>query len=201
MTAQHPDETGSVPGLTYLPGYLEPQQHDQLTAVIDSLPWLTELERRVQHYGYRYDYRKRRADRSLYLGPLPDWAAALACRLHREGWFDREPDQLIVNEYHPGQGISKHVDCVPCFGGSVVSITLGSTCILEMGHGKTKQKVCLLLHPRSAVILQGDARYRWTHAIPARKSDRWQGQVLPRGRRLSLTFRTVLLEEDAGGGK
>src|SRR5262249_50640131 len=126
-----------------------------------------------------------------------DWAAELARRLHREGWFDEVPDQLIVNEYQPGQGIAKHVDCVPCFGKTVVSISLGSTCVLEMAQGK--QKVPLLLEPRSAVVLQGDARYRWTHAIAGRKQDRWGDKVLPRGRRLSLTFRKVLLEEDEPG--
>jgi hypothetical protein len=39
------------------------------------------------------------------------------------------------------------------------------------------------------LVLAGDARYRWRHAIPARRSDPDRG---PRGRRLSLTFRTVV---------
>jgi alkylated DNA repair dioxygenase AlkB len=183
----------AVPGLTYVADYLSPEEHDRLVATIDCQPWLTALQRRVQHYGYRYDYKARKVARDFYLGPLPGWAAELAGRLRREGWFDRPPDQLIVNEYQPGQGISKHVDCVPCFGPTVVSLSLGSTCVMELAEAKTKRKVPLLLAPRSAVVLREDARYRWTHAVPARKSDAFAGRTYPRSRRLSLTFRTVLL--------
>jgi alkylated DNA repair dioxygenase AlkB len=185
-----------VPGLTYIPDYLSPEEHDRLVATIDRQPWLTDLQRRVQHYGYRYDYKARKVARDFYLGPLPGWAAELAERLPREGWSPTPPDQLIVNEYQPGQGISKHVDCVPCFGPTIVSLSLGSTCVMELAEAKTKRKVPLLLAPRSAVVLQGDARYRWTHAVPARRRDAFDGRTYPRSRRLSLTFRTVLVAEE-----
>jgi alkylated DNA repair dioxygenase AlkB len=69
--------------------------------------------------------------------------------------------------------------------------------VLELAQGK--QKVSLLLEPRSAVVLQDDARYCWTHAIAGRKQDRWGEKVLPRERRLSLTFRKVLLGDDGAG--
>jgi alkylated DNA repair dioxygenase AlkB len=188
-----PSTAPVIPGLTYLPDYLTAEQHDDFLAVLDTYPWLTDLARRVQHYGYRYDYKARTVAPEMYLGPLPDWAAELAQRLHAEGWFASEPDQLIVNEYEPGQGISKHVDCVPCFSDTVVSISLGSTCVMELARGKVK--VPLLLRPRSAIILQEDARYDWTHAIPARLKDTFEGEVHVRARRVSLTFRKVLLEK------
>ena len=41
------------------------------------------------------------------------------------------------------------------------------------------------------LVLAGPARYDWRHSIPARKSDRVGDQVISRGRRVSLTFRTV----------
>jgi alkylated DNA repair dioxygenase AlkB len=43
------------------------------------------------------------------------------------------------------------------------------------------------------LILSGEARYDWTHEIPARKSDVINGARQPRTRRVSLTFRTVTL--------
>jgi alkylated DNA repair dioxygenase AlkB len=182
-----------IPGLTYLPDFVDVATHDRLLKIIEEQPWLNDLQRRVQHYGYRYDYKARRVDPSMYLGPLPDWVADIAERLHREGWFADGPDQLIVNEYQPGQGISKHVDCVPCFDHTVVSLSLGSACVMELANGK--QILALLLEPRSAVILQEDARYRWTHAVPARKKDILEGRTVVRSRRVSLTFRKVLLEK------
>ncbi len=49
------------------------------------------------------------------------------------------------------------------------------------------------LLPRSAVILSGDARYDYTHAIKERKWDRLaDGRVIPRRTRYSLTLRRVL---------
>jgi alkylated DNA repair dioxygenase AlkB len=192
-----PEGTALVPGLTLIPDYLTPDEHDRLVAVIDQQPWRADLQRRVQHYGYRYDYKARKVEPSMYLGPLPPWAADLAGRLQREGWFAVAADQLIVNEYEPGQGISAHVDCVPCFGETVVSISLGSSCVMELS--RSKRKVPILLEPRSAVILQGEARYKWTHAVPGRKSDRFEGKVLVRSRRLSLTYRTVRLDQPPNG--
>jgi alkylated DNA repair dioxygenase AlkB len=200
MIAHNDDAAPAVPGLTYVADYLRPDEHDRLVATIDRQPRLTALQRRVQHYGYRYDYKARKVSRDFYLGRLPVWAAEIAQRFHGEGWFATPPDQLIVNEYQPGQGISKHVDCVPCFGPTVVSLSLGSTCVMELAEAKTRRKVPLLLAPRSAVVLRGDARSRWTHAVPARKRDAFGGRVYLRSRRLSLTFRTVLLEEEGPGG-
>ncbi len=189
----------AVPGLTVLPEYLAVADHDALLTEVDRRPWLTDLRRRVQHYGYRYDYTAKKVDSALYLGPLPDWAGALARRLTADGWFAEEPDQVIVNEYEPGQGISKHVDCVPCFGDTIASFSLGSTCVIQFAHAPTERKVEQLLPARCLVVMQDDARYRWTHAIPARKSDTFEGREYPRGRRVSLTFRKVRLGAVEGG--
>jgi len=184
----------TIPGLTYLPDYIDQTRHDELVAIIDQQPWLEALQRRVQHYGYRYDYKARKVDPAMYLGPLPDWVRDLARRLEQEH-FRVPPDQLIINEYQPGQGISKHVDCVPCFDRTVASLSLGSTCTMELVHAKNKTKVVLLLQPRSLLVLQDEARYDWTHAVPGRKSDTIDGQTFLRSRRLSLTFRKILVEK------
>lgn len=63
---------------------------------------------------------------------------------------------------------------------------------MDFSHGATGEKQSHLLEPRSLLVLSGDARYHWQHAIPARKSDKWHGQAIPRNRRISLTFRTVI---------
>jgi alkylated DNA repair dioxygenase AlkB len=51
--------------------------------------------------------------------------------------------------------------------------------------------VSAILEPRSLLILSSEARYEWTHEIPARKSDEVNGVKQPRARRISLTFRTL----------
>jgi hypothetical protein len=51
--------------------------------------------------------------------------------------------------------------------------------------------VAIPLDPRSLLILQQDARYRWKHGIAARKYDSYYGIKTMRSRRVSLTFRKV----------
>ena len=185
--------TTVISGLRYLQAYLSSEEHDRFLATVDQQPWLTSLKRRVQHYGYRYDYKSRSMDSSMFLGALPDWLSELADRLHREGWVACVPDQVIINEYEPGQGISAHVDCEPCFGETVLSVTLGSSCLMVFSSLRRDEQVSLLVEPRSLVVMGGDARYHWKHAIPARKTDVYAGRTFERQRRVSLTFRTVII--------
>lgn len=181
-------------GLTYLENYISEDEADRLVQDIDAAPWRTDLKRRVQHYGYRYDYKARQARREDYLGPLPELFQQLAERLTSEGHFQAVPDQVIVNEYQPGQGISAHVDCQPCFGETIASLSLLSACVMRFARQAYSQQTELHLQSASLLVLCGDARHLWTHAIPARKTDVFERQKYHRSRRISLTFRTMKFE-------
>lgn len=185
--------TPDIPGLTYVPDFITKEEEQSLLAHIDGAPWLNDLKRRVQHYGYKYDYRARTMNDDAYLGPLPEWVMPLSQRLFEEGIFPSVPDQVIVNEYEPGQGISAHIDCVPCFGDTIASLSLGSSCVMAFSSARAREKKEMLLEERSLIVLSGKARYEWTHAIPGRKSDMINGQKIYRLRRASLTFRNVIL--------
>jgi len=184
-----------VEGLQYVRGFVTAAEEAALLTAIDSERWRHDLKRRVQHYGYRYDYKARTVDEWMRLGSLPAWVTRIAKRLVSDGYFATEPDQLIVNEYQPGQGISPHVDCEPCFGPVICSISLGSQCVMEFAEVVGAGRVSMLLERCSAVVLSGPARSVWKHSIPARKSDRVDERVIPRGRRVSLTFRTVVVRK------
>ena len=181
-----------IPGLQLIPNAITPEHHDHLVTIVDQQPWLTDLRRRVQHYGYRYDYKSRSVDASQFLGPLPDWSLPFLEQLQHAGLIKQVPDQLIVNEYQPGQGISPHIDCRPCFGDVIFSLTLGSSCIMEFTHAE--EKTPLFLEPRSVLLMRGEARQIWKHGIPARKRDLYASQSFERKRRISLTFRNVVLQ-------
>lgn len=188
-------DTAIIPGITYIPDYISASEEEQLLLKIDQQTWSTQLKRKVQHYGYKYDYKKRLLEASMHLGALPNWAQNIAQRFTLEGLTEKLPDQAIVNEYLPGQGIASHIDCVPCFGNTIISLSLGGTCVMEFTRVKTKEKIPVLLLPRSIIILQGAARYEWQHGIAARKTDKYYGREFVRDRRVSLTFRKVLLSE------
>lgn len=176
-----------IPGLRYIPNFITQQHEDMIVADIDSRPWSEGLKRRVQHYGYEYNYLRRQIDVSMKAAPLVPWMVAYSKLLVKKGIFLIEPDQVIMNEYEPGQGIFNHIDCPPCFKDNIISISLLSGCLMQFHKGK--QKLGLYLEPRSLLLLSGEARYEWTHGIPARKKD---GDI-PRSRRISATFRTVIL--------
>ncbi|QFY59493.1 alpha-ketoglutarate-dependent dioxygenase AlkB [Rhizobium grahamii] len=189
-------DAGFPEGLTYVPEFLSEAASKALADALDADEWDQTLKRRVQHFGYRYDYRARSVETDAYLGPLPDWLATVAQRLVCEGHFHHAPDQVIANEYWPGQGISAHVDCVPCFGGSIVSLSLLSPCEMIFRNPETGDRRFVMLQPGALLKMEGPARYQWTHEIPARLADTVHGERRLRGRRLSLTFRNVTLGEN-----
>jgi alkylated DNA repair dioxygenase AlkB len=182
-----------IDGLFYLSNYIPLEDQESLMSTIDVQLWRDDLKRRVQHYGYRYDYRARKVTPEMYLGSIPLWIKPLAVRLKKEGHFPEIPDQVIVNEYLPGQGIAHHVDCEPCFGDVIASLSLGSTCVMTFKHGQSDETKELMLETGSLLVMSGEARYEWLHGIPARKSDIIEHKRLRRERRVSVTFRCTLV--------
>ena len=154
----------AIDGLHYLPDFVTAEEQIRFTENIDQNCWQNDLKRRVQHYGYKYDYKARSVGRDAYIGPLPEWLKLTAQRLYEQGHFSAVPDQAIVNEYEPGQGISAHVDCIPCFGNTIASLSLGSGAMMQFQNIRTGQKAVLYLEDGSLVVLTGSARYDWTHA-------------------------------------
>lgn len=182
-----------IHGLSYVSNFLSKEEEINLIKSINSEQWLNDLKRRVQHYGYKYDYKSRAINYNMYLGLLPKWATPYAEKVYSSGYIDSIPDQLIINEYIPGQGIANHVDCEPCFGETIISISLSSPCVMDFINLKTKQKIEVMLEPRSIVIISGEARHKWTHGIAQRKTDNFNGVKSDRKLRISMTFRKVIL--------
>jgi len=180
-----------VEGLQYFSNFISEDEEKNLIGIIDNQPWLNDLKRRVQHYGWKYDYKARAVTPDLKLGDIPEWLNKYCLQLKAKNIFEKTPDQVIINEYQAGQGISAHIDCVPCFGDRIASLSLGSDAVMEFISPATNQKIPVLLEQRSLVLLTGDARYKWQHTIPARKTDKHNGQTITRKRRISLTFREV----------
>lgn len=180
-----------IKGLEYIPNYITKEEEQSLINTIDQQPWLNDLKRRVQHYGYKYDYTARKITQDLKIGNIPKWILPIAQKLYDDRVFDQLPDQVIINEYNSGQGISPHIDCIPCFGDTICSLSLLSPCIMDFQKEKDKHQI--LLEPRSLIVMKDEARYEWKHSIASRKSDNVNGIKIPRDRRVSMTFRTVVL--------
>lgn len=184
-----------ISGLQYIENYITEFQESWLLAEIDKHQWLDDLKRRVQHYGFKYDYKARKVSLDMHIGVLPEWLKRLSHKLHSQEYMPEVADQVIINEYLPGQGISSHVDCQPCFKDTIVSLSLGSPCVMDFTNKNDRSnKIPVWLAPRSLVVLSDKARYDWLHGIAARQSDKWvDGKEYKRQRRVSLTFRKVII--------
>jgi alkylated DNA repair dioxygenase AlkB len=180
-----------VPGLYYIEDFLNPEEQTELLENINSQEWrnteATGIQRRVQHYGYIYKYVGRQGSLDT-TKPIPEFLKPLQARL--EDITHRKFDQIIVNEYKPGEGIATHSDDPKLFGDTVVSVSLGSGAIMNFNPmNDPKNMKDVYLEPGSAVFLTEDARYSWQHSIAKRKTDTLRGKKVARGTRVSITFR------------
>jgi alkylated DNA repair dioxygenase AlkB len=172
----------TIPGLSYRPNYVTEAEEAELVRLIDAELWDTTWGRRRQLYGASY------GPVEIGARDIPEWGQKLIRRMHKEELTARPFDQMLVNEYQPGQGIALHIDHKP-FDRTVVSLSLLSPCVMDFRHSSDGQRKALLLEHRSLLVLSDEARYEWQHGIARRKNDRWQGEVMPRSRRVSVTFR------------
>lgn len=184
------EEIPDIPGLAYMREYISLAEEAELAAAIDREPWDTSWDRRRQPYGAAYG-KAEQPER-----PIPPWGLALAERMHRDGLCPRPFDQMLINEYLPGQGIALHCDYRP-FDRTVVSLSLLAPCVMDFRQADGERRASLLLQRRSLLVLSDAARYSWQHGIARRKTDRWHGILIPRARRLSVTFRLLRQGGDA----
>ncbi len=186
---EKPCKKTKINGLTYHPNVIDETKAKELIDYINHKDrvWKTAYgKRRVQQYGHEYDYAKRTLSKTT---DIPDVLDKLMDQLVESKYLMTKPNQIIINEYKPGQGITPHTDHKTLFGEEISSLTLQSGAVMEFSDYKTKQEK--FLEKNSLVCLTEDARWKWTHCIPARTYDIVDGQSKKRGTRLSITFRTI----------
>lgn len=134
--------------------------------------------RRTTHFGWTYGYETWRIEPGP---PIPDFLLALRDRAAGIGGVaDDELVEVLVTHYPAGAGIGWHRDA-PMFG-VVVGVSLASACRFrfQRGKGVERRTAVAELEPRSAYVLDGQARWQWQHSIPPAKAERY-----------SVTYRTL----------
>jgi alkylated DNA repair dioxygenase AlkB len=96
---------------------------------------------------------------------------------------DHQFTHALVTEYRPGTALGWHRD-TPEFG-IVVGISLANPARMRWRpypprKGRDPRAFALEVAPRSAYVMQRDARWGWQHSIPPTKALRY-----------SITFRTM----------
>jgi len=187
----------TVPGLYYTDNLISSDYSQQIIHYLDNeSKWspITDSpnSRRIQHYGYKYNYKNQ--NHKEMGTPIPDIFSELIQTLKQNVQELQLIDssysfnQIIVNNYEPGQGISKHTD-IKSYGHVIGCYTIGSGATMRF---RKKDKVIdLYVKPNSLYIMSGESRYLWTHEMPSTKTDLYNGKRITRDRRISITFRMV----------
>ena len=108
-----------IPGLQMVEDFITEDEEKELLELINGEEWSKSISRRTQHYGYVYNYRSKNAKQKG--NPIPEWKILEKVKKYIEF------EQVIINEYKPGQGIYWHIDAPSAFGDTIVSLSLGHT--------------------------------------------------------------------------
>ena len=177
---------------------------NKLYELVDNFDENQPLMRKTRQYGYEYNYNARESDTLKKLKKIKDTTPTpllcIADVLYNYKLMRQKPNQIIINKYEPGQGISAHRDHMKYFTGDIATLSLGSEYVMKF-RPHTENKLVdpkkfydVLLPVGSLAVMKDDARSLWTHEISKSKSDMIDGKRIKRGTRISITFRTVLDE-------
>jgi alkylated DNA repair dioxygenase AlkB len=176
-----------VPGFSLKRDYVTPDEEGDLIARVDEGAWENDYKRRIQQFGLGYSSGE---SRPKWLRDFPDWLKDLAERVAGDSNFERFPENCVINEYVPPQGIGPHRD-YSAFGSVVACVSLGSEIVMDFKEPEKKLHIPLHVPARSLWVINGPARWQWTHGIAPRLTDWIRGERRSRSRRISITFRTA----------
>lgn len=164
------DETPLAPaGFDYRAEAVSPKEEAELLERLAALPFSPfefhgfKGKRQVVSFGQKYDFN---LGRPLPADPLPTWLATLGD--HLAAWARWPPasiGQALVTRYDIGAPIGWHRDR-PVYE-DVIGLSLLSACELRFRRrlGAVWDRRAVLLEPRSAYLLSGEARWAWQHSI------------------------------------
>lgn len=196
-----------VPGLTYVPGYLDGEAQAALLADLERVlaegPWYRPRMPRSGHPfsvkmtncgplgwvsdegGYRYQALHPQTGRPW--PAIPERALRAWTEL---GGYPHPPEACLVNFYDAAARLGQHQDHEEAdFSAPVVSLSLGDSCVFRYGGTSRRDPTRRLkLHSGDAVVLGGPARLVF-HGVDRILSG--SSRLLPSGGRINLTLRRV----------
>lgn len=156
---------------------------------IDIQVWTVDYQRRLQYYGFRNELEKP-YDLVTYPIDIPPEINQLSREIVEQQILIYQPDQVIINEYLPGEGIKSHKDRA-YYENQICGVNLGSGCVMKFTNSSSFEVIDVEIPRLSLYVMQNDARKKWSHAIPPRKKDIVNGDIIHRERRVSITYRKV----------
>jgi alkylated DNA repair dioxygenase AlkB len=173
-------------GVVYVRDFISAAEENALLEEIAHLP-LREAryrqytaKRRIASYGQDYDFSTKELVPAM---PIPEFLYELRDRFAALADIPSEEfAQSVIAEYQTGTQLGWHRD-VPEFE-VVAGVSLLGPARMRMRRYPPERPAprrtpAIVLEPRSAYIIRGEARWCWQHSIPPTKNTRY-----------SITFRT-----------
>jgi alkylated DNA repair dioxygenase AlkB len=174
-------------GFIYRPDFLTREEEAELVGYIEDLPLVNGkgsagyyAKRRYLNFGWGYDFSKKKM---IPDGDLPPFLKPLQRKVAK--WLDIPASRVVealISEYTKGSGIGWHRDNEPVE--HIVGISLSGWCRLRLRPYERPRRassvISLPLEPRSAYLMQKDARFNYQHSIPSVEALRY-----------SITLRTL----------
>uniref|UniRef100_A0A0D9XJS9 EGF-like domain-containing protein n=1 Tax=Leersia perrieri TaxID=77586 RepID=A0A0D9XJS9_9ORYZ len=131
---------GPIPTVVYVPGFITDSEQSQLLHHIYQAPapkWKSLKNRRLQNWGGVVH------EKGLLPQALPSWLTNITDRICQwTGLFPSAINHVLINEYHPNQGIMPHQDG-PAYFPVVAIISLASPVVIDFTpHQRLKGEGC-----------------------------------------------------------
>ncbi|XP_010529330.1 PREDICTED: alpha-ketoglutarate-dependent dioxygenase alkB homolog 6 isoform X2 [Tarenaya hassleriana] len=164
---------------------------------------------------------------SCHKSVMPSWLTKITSKIYESsGLFPSAVNHVLINEYHPDQGIMPHQDG-PAYFPVVAILSLGSPVVMDFsphprfrlchgdsvdqspdaeacGHGidewdRDYHPFSVLMMPRSLLIFKDEAYSNFLHGITDDPQQCYEGAV-NEAKALSESNMEKLTEEDSNGG-
>jgi len=151
-----------IEGVNLILDFITPEQEQDLLKHIPRTPHnrMQKDRNNITRYGATQAYDNGVADKTI-----PP---------HLSQWHDQfQYNNVSINEYHPGQMITYHIDN-PQSGDTIRVLSLEGDAVMSLRRkGKGERETQVMLPARSLVELSGTARYDYEHQIEKLSAHRY----------------------------
>ncbi|XP_036381600.1 alpha-ketoglutarate-dependent dioxygenase alkB homolog 4 [Megalops cyprinoides] len=184
------------PGVLLWEDFVSEEEERDLVTTMDQDAWKdSQSGRRKQDFGPKVNFKKQRVRLGTFSG-LPAASSKLVLRMQQHPLLQGfQPVEQCNLDYNPqrGSAIDPHLDDSWLWGERLITINLLSDTVITMSMeegqgelGQREERVRVDFPRRSLLVLYGEARHRWMHAI--HRQDIHQRRVCSTYRELSSEF-------------
>lgn len=177
----------SLDGIYLIPDFLSEIEENNLINSIDNDIWIPSQSGRLkQDFGIKINFKKQTIKTKYFTG-MPMYSKDILQRLQTYRLLNDFQSVELCNldyRFERGSHIDPHIDDIWIWGERLITINLLSNTILSLipNENSSNKMIYIALPRRWLIVLYGDARYEYKHAI--------QRQHI-QGRRLAITFREL----------